>query len=308
MTIIINRGKILMNKHIFWDNFTVTLARLFIGKNKFFSESIESPSLREHIDNIELDVPEINGTGIYEVKARTLAGDLDPAFKIVRWKGDEHPLIIFHHGSNERPFQSGRFAKNAFNRIFLHTNYAPDVNLIALRAPFHNGSTLHYQRSVTKLTNFAAMLSVSVKVAEYLISYFKQKVNGTVALAGISLGGWVTNLHRAYFNTADVYIPIMAGADVGDVFIRSVYGRLAGRRVREQPDSINKTLNFAGEFEQVKDDNVYPLLARYDQYIRYDVQKSCFGNRDIAVLENGHITGALNSDALREHIKKVMKT
>lgn len=152
------------------------------------------------------------------------------------------------------------------------------------------------------------MLSASVSVAEYLIRYFKQRVNGTVALAGISLGGWVTNLHRAYFNTADVYIPIMAGADVGDVFIRSVYGRLADRRVREQPDSVNKTLNFAEEFKQVRDDNVYPLLARYDQYIRYDVQKSCFGNRDIAVIENGHITGALNSDALREHIMKVMKT
>lgn len=297
-----------MNKHIFWDDFTITIAKLFIGKNKFFSESIESPSLKEHIDTIELDVPEINGIGIYEVKARTLAGELDPAFKIVRWKGDEYPLIIFHHGSNERPFQSGRFAKNAFNRIFLHAKHAPGVNLIALRAPFHNGSTLHYQRSVTKLSNFAAMLSASAKVAEYLIRYFKQRVNGTVALAGISLGGWVTNLHRAYFNTADVYIPIMAGADVGDVFIRSVYGGLADRRVREQPDYVNKTLNFTDEFERVRDDNVYPLLARYDQYIRYDVQKSCFGSRDIAVIENGHITGALNSDALREHIMKVMRT
>jgi hypothetical protein len=191
-------------------------------------------------------------------------------------KGDAYPLIIFYHGSNERPFQSGRFAKNAFNRIFLHTNHAPDVNLIALRAPFHNGSTRHYQRSVTRLSNFAAMLSVSVRVAEYLISYFKQRVNGTIALAGISLGGWVTNLHRAYFNTADVYIPIMAGADVGAVFINSVYGKLTASSAKADADIIREKLNFVKEFKRLKDENVFPLLARYDRYIEYDIQKFCY--------------------------------
>jgi len=296
-----------MKKHILIDNLTISIANVLIGKNKFFSESAEGPSLQEHLDSINLDVSEVDTNGIYEVKSQTLVGELDPAFKIVQWKGEEYPLLIFHHGSNERPFQSGRFAKSALNRIFMQSKHPIDLNLIALRAPFHNNSTRHYQRNVTKLSNFTAMLAVSVKLAEYVVNSYKESVRGAIVLSGISLGGWVTNIHRAFFNTADKYIPIMAGANVSAVFIDSVYRKLTGKNALKNTDSIDRVLNFVKEFENIQDNNVFPLLARYDQYIQYDIQKSCYGNRPIKTIENGHVTGALNSQALLNHILQVME-
>jgi hypothetical protein len=38
-----------MNKHIFLDTITTSLAALMSGKKKFFTESLESPSFEEQL-------------------------------------------------------------------------------------------------------------------------------------------------------------------------------------------------------------------------------------------------------------------
>ena len=67
----------------------------------------------------------------------------------------------------------------------------------------------------------AMLLSVSVKLIEALVQYLKSEGNGKIMVLGISLGGWVTNLHRSFYNSADIYVPIFAGAALGEVFVTS---------------------------------------------------------------------------------------
>ncbi len=152
-----------MNVHTTLDKLTVSIAALASGKNKLFSRSIESPTFTEHLEGIALKRPDIHNKGKYEVVADTIVGQLDPAFLFVQWKGGEYPTIIYHHGNNERPFDFGRFSKNTFKNIFLSGNESVDANLIVLRAPFHNFSLKQYQEKMTELSNFVAMLCVSVK-------------------------------------------------------------------------------------------------------------------------------------------------
>ena len=291
-----------MNKHILWDKLTASIASLASGKHRFFSNSIDSATLREHLYSVS--VREFDWTpGIHELYAKTLAGELDPAFNAAQLKGPDYPTIIYHHGNNERPFDFSRFAKNSFKSIFYDTEKPVEANLIAVRAPFHNSTLKSYQRKISQLSNFAAMLMTSVRLVEELVSVLKQEYSGPVVISGISLGGWVTNLHRSFFNSADRYVPLLAGAALGELFITSGYRKLAGEPAVQHPGQIRKILNFEDDFERVSEDNVFPLLGRYDQYIQYERQKVCYGG-PIKVLDTGHVTSLLAADELRAHIIK----
>lgn len=296
----------MINIHTIVDEYTVSLAALLAGNNKFFEASVSSPSLEEHLQAITLDMPEITGEGYYEVPAETLVGRLDPAFHVARWLGSTHPTVIYHHGNNERPFDYGPLSKNTFKNILLNDQGTVKANLISLRAPYHV-SLKEYMTRMRDLVHFAAMLMVSVRLVEHLVDWSQAQGSRLALVSGISLGGWVTNLHRACYSSADVYVPLMAGAALGEVFCTSAYRRLAGRAARENPDAVRALLNFEDDYGRAKAGNVYPLLARYDRIIEYDRQSSVYGQHAIAVIDKGHTTGVLAADDLRQHIREQLE-
>jgi hypothetical protein len=297
-----------MNKHIFFDNLTANIGALVSGSRKFFAENTGSPTFQELITSIELSVLEINSEGTYEVRAKSkIAGESDPAFRVEKWLGTDHPTIIYHHGNNERPFDYRKGAKNSFKDIFMKARNKFAANLIAVRAPFHNGSLKEYQQKMLHLLNFMTMISASVKLNETIIDKLREKSNAPVITCGISLGGWVTNLHRCYFNSSASYVPLLSGTYLGELFLNSKYRKLASNLVFQEPEKIRQLLNFNDDFRKVTGGNVYPLLAIYDRYIEYDVQIKSYKGHPVRTIENGHITGSLNIAALRNHILEVLQ-
>lgn len=295
-----------MNIHALIDLISIKSSEILIINNKIFSKSIDSPTYTEHLKTIKLNVPEISGEGTYEVDADTEAGAMNPAFLIQQWKGADNPSIIYHHGNLERPFNFRWYIKNTFRDIFVSYRGPVDTNLIALRAPFHKGSILKYARRMGHLTTFIAMLSVSAKLIEVLVDYLKSAGKGQVIVSGVSLGGLAANLHRAYFNSAHVYIPLCAGASLSDVFMTSAYKRVA-KIVFEHRGTVNDVLDFERDFKGISSDNVFPLLARYDQLFRYERQKESYDGHPVTVLDKGHWTAALSSKLLRQHILSYIK-
>ncbi len=293
-----------VNKHILLDRFPVTLAAAVFWNSKLFRESIESPAYAELLNAVSLKWPKVIGEGRYEVPAVTPIGELDPAFQIVQWKGDDHTTIIFHHGNNERPFDNIPLRNNTFYNIFQSSREDVPANLILVRAPFHRSFAV-YRRYMAHLSTFSTLLSVSAKMVEALIMYAKNR-GSRVAVCGFSLGGWITNLHRAYFNTADLYMPLLAGTAPGDVFTRSIYRKLAAPKVLENPDIVENRLNFEKQFSRVKENNVFPLLARYDQIIRFARQKNSYGDHPSAVIDKGHYTASMSGYELRRHLFEVL--
>jgi predicted esterase YcpF (UPF0227 family) len=290
-----------MNLHAFLDHYTVLAGALVAGRRKFFSQSLESPIFSEILETTSLQLPEIRGEGIYEAPAETPVGVLDPAFYVAQWLGDDYPTLIYHHGNNERPFDFGVFSKNSFKHVVLAQREQFAANLIALRAPYHQSLT-HYMGQITHLVNFAAMLAVSVQMMEALQVRIREQGSASVMVTGISLGGWVTNLHRAFYNSADLYAPMLAGAALDEVFTTSAYRRLTGELALSKPEQVRHVLNFEAQFASVNTDNVFPLLARHDQIIVYNRQKQCYGERSMTVLEKGHTTAALAYGSLRDFL------
>ena len=290
-----------MNKDILVDRITAVAGAILAGRNKFFARSVRSGSFADYISDISMDAPAIE-EGVFQLAAYTPEGALDASYFIKQLRGREYPTVIYHHGSAENPFDLRRFAKNTFKSIFLDAGGSPEANLIALRAPFHGDTLRSYKSNMCYLSNFVVMISVSVVLAEKLITALRSRDFGPVAVSGISLGGWVSNLHRVYFNSADIYLPLLAGAALGELFLTSCYRRLTGKPARENPDLVRKLLNFEEDYIAVEDDNVFPLMARYDQFIEYPRQKVCYGEREVNVLEKGHVTASLAAGTLRGHI------
>ncbi len=290
-----------MNIHSLIDQISIKSTEVLMINNKIFSKSTESPTYAEHFKSIKLKIPRILGEGEYEVEAETAAGAMDPAFLIHQWKGEDYPSIIYHHGSLERPFNFHWYMKNSFRDIFVSYRDPIEANLIALRAPFHKGSFLKYAKRMRHLTSFTAMLSVSAKLINFLVDYLKSAGKGQVIVSGVSLGGLAANLHRTYFNTADVYIPLCAGASLSDVFMTSAYKRVA-KIVQNHRGIVNEKLDFEEDFIGINSDNVFPLLAKYDQLFCYERQKESYNGHPVTVLDKGHWTAALSSKQLRQHI------
>lgn len=118
----------------------------------------------------------------------------------------------------------------------------------------------------------------------------------------------MTNLHRSFYNTANAYIPLLAGTFLGELFLKSSYSKLAAPAAHENPQTIRRLLNFSEDFAKVTDRNVFPLLGLYDQFIEYDVQKESYNGHQIQTLKKGHVTAALDSAGLREHIRQSIRS
>lgn len=296
-----------MNKHVFTDRLTATVGALVAGKMKFFSESLQARSFREYILESNVSMPPLNREQETELKTDGHSIALDPALKVEKWIGADHPTILYNHGNNERPFDYSKNAKNTFYHIFVKNNPDVEANLIVIRAPFHNCSIKEYQQKISRLENFMIMIATTVAVNQAVILQLKKLGCHSIIVSGISLGGWVSNLHRTHYNSADAYAPLMAGAYLGELFLQSRYKNLTAEKAKQQSEIIREKLNFNKDFELVSDDNLYPLLARYDQFIEYNVQKRSYNGSEIHLLENGHVTGALNSRGMRDHLLAVIQ-
>lgn len=291
-----------MNRHIFVDRLSIRLAAA-ASRARFFGADIAAPGWRELLDAIELEVPSLGAEGIFELQARCpWADDLHPAVLVHRWLGADRPTLVFHHGNNEQPFAMGPRAKNTFFHAFVKDGEPEGLNLVALRAPYHDVPLPEYARQISRLAAFKAMLAVSVRLADAVLARLRALGCERTLLAGISLGGWVVNLHRAWFGGAAAYAPLLAGAGLGDIFFTRTYRRMLAPLGRAHEAEVRSALDFDEALLAAPRANVFPLLARFDQIIELDRQRRSYGDIPIEVIDRGHVTAALSPDLLRRHV------
>jgi len=295
-----------MNSHELLDVGTVRISALLLRDAKFFARSLDSRPLVEVASDTEVDVDHLDRAGEQTVTVDTPVGAFEAAYMPWQWLGPDYPTLIYHHGSGERPFDFGRFSSNSFRRLFVATDEAIPANLVAVRAPFHDGSNVDYARAMGELENFVGMLAASVGLVDGIATRASERTSGPVLASGISLGGWAVNLHRACFDTVDRYAPIFAGAALGEMFVSSVYRKMTADPARRRPDHLREVLDFEEEFRSVEAANCASLLARYDRIVEYDRQRPAYAGRSLSVLEKGHVTGSLATDRLREHVLRAL--
>lgn len=177
-----------------------------------------------------------------------------------------------------------------------------DLNLIGVSIPF-NKTIREYLYGIGSLERFAFLIASSVCITESLGLWLRTKGKTKVTAGGISLGGWVTNMHFAYFGSLDEYRPIFSGAALDELFNNTVYKKLVASGARSDSAEITQVMNFEKQFASGKTEKVFPLMAIYDQYIRFERQKQIYNPENITIIKKGHITGSLDYKLLGDHLK-----
>lgn len=283
-----------MNKHVSIDNLSVKLGSFYGEKFRFFRDGLDSEKLTKIPEAVDLDFTGPVREGEYHIPVRYGRLEAVSRYSLLNWAGDKAPTLIFHHGSGETNYVS------RIKKIFPKSRCG-NLNILALSIPW-NLNLREYLYGIGSLNRFSFLLASSARLTESLIGWLRQEGAGAVVVSGISLGGWVTNLHHALYNSADEYRPIFAGAALDHLFNETVYQTMVALPFREEKTKISEILNFEKLFSTRDSGNVYPLLARYDQYIRFERQAGIYRSENLNVLDKGHVTGAMDIKALRSHL------
>jgi hypothetical protein len=289
------------------DRASVAVGALAGERVRFFRDGVDGPGWAEHLAIPNPRLGDLAAGEATDVTVETLAGPLGVGVLLAHDAGPHAPVIVSHHGNSERAFDLRKGAKNFLNRALLTPAPVPST-VVVLRAPFHDGPSRAYTRAAAQVRTWMAMLAASVATADAVIERHGASEGRPTLLVGLSLGGWVTNLHRAFHDRADLYVPMLAGAHLGRQLVDSTYRQMVSRRALERADDLRTLLDFDQPFRAVTGRNVAPLLARYDQFARIEDQLEDYGDAPVALLETGHVGAALAGPALRTHVLAQLTT
>lgn len=295
-----------MNRHELIDEATFSLAsRAAIGR-RYFARNVESPPVTDAVDETSLDLATLDTEGAQELTAATPAGDLQPEYLVYRWVDESAPTLIYHHGSGEYPFTFSRASFNSFYHLFGRADSDIRANLIVLRGVFHDRNPFGYLRAMGDLANFVGLMAASTELVEALTARLHAMGCPRVVVSGGSLGGLVTNLHRAHYGSAEAYAPLLAGCRLGEIFLTSAHRKLTSDAALDSAAQVRETLDFEADFTAAGGPECRPLLARHDRVIELDEQRTCYHGLPLRVIDKGHVTGFFATNALRRHVLRTL--
>lgn len=282
-----------MNRHIMTDKMLLWVAAKW--GTPFFRESVESSTFEEHVAGIRFELPAFGREGIFPLALQTLAGRWPAAFKVSHWAGPQHPTLIYHQGGAEQPF-------DRTVRKLYPPSRRPDINVIVVQTPCQ-GSVSDINRNFAHLNIYLMMVASAVEITEQLINAPELAKSPMVCVSGYSLGGFVTGRHHMHYNSADAYVPFMAGTRHGDIFFSSIN---AGKIAQENRDYVLSRLNFDHAWSQRDHPNVFPVVGRYDQLNWLSIQLPSYGSTPVEVWEGGHLYGVRRPKRMRTKIERHM--
>jgi len=288
-----------MNFHEFADILGTSIGGLVARKHKYFSKGVESKRIIDIINLLHIDMPTINGGGYYPVVVKYEDKNEEAAFFADQWLGSEYPVIIYHHGAAEGSYDF------SYKRILGKNKEDIKANLIAIQAPY-NHNNKDFLESIAYLSNYSFMLASSVVIVDKLIEQLREFGIERIIVTGISLGGFVTNLHFAYRNSADEYRPMFSGGKLAEAFIDSAYSKITSSKGKNNPDKLREVLNFDSNLMSSNQSNLYPLLGKYDKIVEYDTQKAGYNSACLRTIPFSHSTGSTKFKLLREFILEAL--
>lgn len=289
------------------DNLGALIGRLVYRRSLLFSQSLESQPLGVVTKDTVAEISQFVEGQWQTAKATSPLGCFDAAYLVYRWHGFSTPTLLFIHGSGEQPHDFGRFSSNSFKSIFTEA-FGEKLNLILLRAPFHEESQGEYMKALAHMQNYVGMLASTTALLHALAASLRIQGCPRVFGVGVSLGGWVVNLHRAYFGQfIDSYIPMIAGTRLDEVFGASCYRKLTAKSAWSRPQRLRDLLDFEEDFRSNQSKDCYPLLARYDQFVDFLTQKRGYEGMNLQVIEKGHFSAMQAANSLRLHIQNSIK-
>lgn len=263
------------------------------GSKPYLHGGLDSPPLAEHLRVLDFQLPRLTRPQRGEFVARTLMGDVKAAI-ILHTAGPAHaPVLIYHHDAGEIPVW--RTVEQMFQR-----RGQPELSIYIVEAPFHD-SQRAAKEACASLLSYLAMISVAIGVTERLLDSPATSSASKRVIAGYGQGGYIANWHHVLYDSADAYIPFMAGAAPAEQFLSALP---TAPKVRKNAPLLREHLNFDTAWNARSHEKVFPVLGSADAINPFEPQARSYGETPIEVWGLGHIAATKHPERLRAKILK----
>jgi hypothetical protein len=275
-----------------WDD------RLFLwharaSRIRYFRDGIDSPPLWEHVRALEFELPKLTKVGRTPFEVTTLAGDVGAAVHVHTPGMPDAPVLIWHHDAGELP------PTRTLAQMFPDKS-PTDLTIFVVEAPLHDNRD-GPRVAGSSLIVHLAVLAVAVSVTERLLEWPRIANAPLTVVAGLGQGGYIANWHHLLRDTADLYIPFMAGTAEAEQFLSALPTAKAARR---RPDHLRELLNFDAKWAERPHGNVFPVLGCGDVINRLEDQARAYGNTPVEVWPVSHSAAAKSAERMRAKIER----
>ena len=244
----------------------------------------------------------LTAPGEHTITLDTMLGPLQSRIRVRPATDPAAPLVIFHHGFNELPYDF------SWRLIFHHPSLA-NVHAVCIQAPFHD----HYQMPVSvglsSVQNAYQMFAGSLRLMETVKTCFAAENAAYTAVTGVSWGGITSMLYEGIFQNSRAVIPLLSSPDLAQVMWD--IARQFNHKLSVSYEDIARVFDFTPYYQQCDPEKVFPLLGEHDRFFRLEHHGRLFAapasrKRPFTTIPDGHITGHMKAPGLRRHILNVL--
>jgi len=209
------------------------------------------------------------------------------------------PSLIYHHGAGStKPIRD-------FNIIY-GEDFTNNYNIFIVHAQYHTTKNEYLNKSVDSFLHHQQTFAGSVLAYEEIIKYHRSLSKSPIIATGSSMGGIVSSLHAFYFGSADIYFPLVAYPNVGEIFLGNAYKTaLADWDGKKSNESYLNSFTIKN-IDPYLSKKVYPILGSEDKIVPF-VKSYEFWDKNgftVKAFPYGHFTSGVARNEIRTYIRE----
>jgi hypothetical protein len=239
----------------------------------------------------------LSAPGEHLIQLNTMLGPITCRVRVRPARDPHAPLLIYHHGFSEMPYDS------SWQRLFPKNHPFP-VHTICIQAPYHDNWRAPFEQGMASVQHIYQTFAGSLRLMELMQNHFEANGAPYTILSGVSWGGITSLLYEGIFQRTAAVIPMLSSPDLAQVMLD--IADLFHRPIDISRRELKQMLDFSPYFERCDFSRVYPLLGEKDLFFRYENHHHLFADCQLTTISQGHISGFFNIAPLRQHLAQTL--
>lgn len=257
----------------------------------------ESPALSEVLDATAVDTHltppySILAPGRRPVWVRSVGESLPCQVRVQLSDNPDAPLIIFHHGFSEFPYD------NSFRRIFRRP-LPQDAHVVCIRAPFHTTWGEPLREVFKSFQRIYQTFSGSLRLIELVQREFEAQGTPFTIVTGTSWGGITSLLYANLFGGVRAAVPLLSSPNLAQVILDGA--DRANMPLPISREAILERLDFTSSCRVYDPARVFPLMGQGDQFFKLESHAGAYATEPV-VVDRAHVFTTDGEASLRRHV------
>lgn len=261
--------------------------------------SFEAVLAGTEVNRVKTAVTQLAAPGVHPIWLNTPSGEIECRVKLHLAADPEAPLLIYHHGLGEYPYDS------SWRRLsgLRHTPPLP-MHRVLIQAPYHANWRDPLDKGFQSLQSIYQMFAGSLRMMELVQEFFTGQGAAYTVVAGVSWGGITSLLYEGIFQRSRAVIPMLSSPNVGQA-IWDIAG-LVARPLTISYDELLAHLDFTAYYHRIEQADVFPLLGTQDLFFRQEHHAPLFEARPLRLIPGSHISNLWQIKPLRQHLLETL--